>query len=160
MTLISDTLHYRPDGTISGVTRVIRESYQTPSGRDVTEDVTSNVDLSAVTDQLGEANVAFDAHNKTLEQQIVDERVAAEDEKTALRTQHAESTTALIADKEAALAAKDAVIAEKVEALAAKDAVIAEKVEALAAKDAVIAEKDAALNMAVEAAKPEVIAVE
>lgn len=108
MTLISDTLYYRADGTVSGVTRVVRESYKTPSGRDVTEDVTSAVDIAVVTDALDAAYAAFDQHNKTLEQKIADERRRAEDEIAVLRTQHTEAITA----KNALITERDATITD------------------------------------------------
>jgi hypothetical protein len=115
MILISDTLSYRPDGTISGVTRIMRDTYTTPSGREMTEDISSVVALADVTAGLDASYAAFDAHNKALEQQIIDERVAAAADK-------AQALADAAATYAASLAAKDAIIAEKDAALAAAQA--------------------------------------
>jgi hypothetical protein len=112
MILISDTLNYREDGTVSGVTRVMRDTYTTPSGREMSEDVSSVVALADVTAGLDAAYAQFDAHNRALEQQIIDEREAA----AADKAQALASAAAIYA---AGIAAKDAIIAEKDAALAA-----------------------------------------
>lgn len=129
MNILSDTLHYRPDGTVSGVTRIIRESYKTPSGRDVTEDVTSTVSIEDVTALLDQGYAQFDAHNKTLEAQIITEREEAETEKQRIAREAAEAAAAALAAKERAhedaLAVKEAEIARRDEVISQKDAEIA-----------------------------------
>jgi hypothetical protein len=112
---MSDTLNYRPDGTISGVTRVMRDSYTTPSGREMSEDVSSVVALADVTAGLDAAYAQFDAHNKALEQQIIEERAAAAADK-------AQALADAAATYAGNLAVKDAIIAEKDAALAAAQA--------------------------------------
>jgi hypothetical protein len=123
--IMSDTLHYRPDGTVSGVTRVVREEYQTPSGRLVTEDVSSSVTIGEVTALLDRQYASSDARNKALETQIVTEReTAAADKEDALRAA-AEANIAALTEKDRAHAAelsrKDEVIAQKDEALSIKE---------------------------------------
>lgn len=120
MNILSDTLHYRPDGTVSGVTRIIRESYKTPSGRDVTEDVTSTVSIEDVTALLDQGYAQFDAHNKTLEAQIITEREEAETEKQRIAREAAEAAAAALAAKDEVISQKDAEIAaERAKASAA-----------------------------------------
>lgn len=139
--ILSDTLHYRPDGTVSGITRITRETYTTPSGREATEDVSSTVQLSDVTALLDGGYAAFDAHNKSLEAQIVTEReTAASEKEQALReiaAAHAEAIAAKEAEKEEAVARvaseKDAalsrVASERDAALAAAEARTVEAVK-------------------------------
>lgn len=111
MTIISDTLHYRADGTVSGVTRVTRESYTSPSGRVVTDDVVSSVEIRDVTALLDVSYAAFDAHNKSLEAQIVTEReIAINDKEQAIRSA-AEMYAAELARKDEALAATGGALA-------------------------------------------------
>ena len=121
--IISDTLHYRADGTVSGVTRVTRETYRTPSGRDLTEDVSSTLGIEAVTALLDSGYAGLGQHNATLEAQIVTERdTAASDKAAALRAASEAAATALsIKDQEhaAELARKNEVIAQKDKQLAA-----------------------------------------
>lgn len=84
--IISDTLHYRADGTVSSVTRVTRESYTSPSGRSVSEDVTTTHDLQDVVALLDRVYANLDSHNKSLEAQIATEREsAARDKDNAVR---------------------------------------------------------------------------
>lgn len=85
--IISDTLNYRPDGTVSGITRVTRTTYTKPSGVEASEDVTSIVDLSAITAILDPAYAQHEQHNRDLEAQIVSEREAAATDKEAVRAQ-------------------------------------------------------------------------
>ena len=120
MNILSDPLHYRPDGTVSGVTRVTRESYKTPSGRDVTEDVTSTIGIGEVTALLDQGYAQFDAHNKTLEAQIITEREEAETEKQRIAREAAEAAAAALAAKDEVISQKDAEIAaERAKASAA-----------------------------------------
>lgn len=68
--LISDTIHYREDGTVSSVTRVVREAFKTPSGRDVTEDLTSTVTVADLTEALDGSYGVAEATNAELERKI------------------------------------------------------------------------------------------
>ena len=111
MTILSDTLHYRADGTVSGVTRVTRDSFRTPSGRDLTEDVSSTVGIAEVTALLDQGYAQFDAHNKTLEAQIITEREEAETEKQRIAREAAEAAAAALAAKDEVISQKDAEIA-------------------------------------------------
>lgn len=72
--ILSDTIYYRADGTVSSVQRVAREAFTKPSGAEAFEDVTSEVQLSALDAVLNPAYGGMDAHNKTLEAQIVELR--------------------------------------------------------------------------------------
>lgn len=120
MTILSDTLHYRADGTVSGVTRVTRDSFRTPSGRDLTEDVSSTVGIAEVTALLDQGYAQFDAHNKTLEAQIITEREEAETEKQRIAREAAEAAAAALAAKDEVISQKDAEIAaERAKASAA-----------------------------------------
>lgn len=85
--LISDTIYYRGDGTVSSVVRTIRETFTKPSGAQATEDVESPVSLEALTEHLGGAYANMDSHNKALEAQIATEREAAASDKEALRAE-------------------------------------------------------------------------
>lgn len=118
--LISDTITYRPDGTVSSVLRVTRETYTKPSGAGAVEDVSTVVTLDAVKDQLGGAYAAIETHNKALEEQIATERTAAVAEKEDAVRQTAEAAAAekaeairLLEEKHAReLAAKEAQLSE------------------------------------------------
>lgn len=139
--VLSDTLHYRPDGTVSGVTRVARESYTTPGGRELYEDVSSTVGIEVVTALLDGGYAAFHAHNKALEKQIDEERTAARDDK-ALALQ--QLTDAYAADRKRLVESHEAAIAAKDEALSQKEQEIAtERAKTQAALEAVEAARDA-----------------
>lgn len=84
--ILSDTIYYRADGTVSSVQRVSRETFTKPSGAEAFEDVTSEVQLSALDALLNPAYGAMDAHNKSLEAQIVELREQVE-EATARATE-------------------------------------------------------------------------
>lgn len=103
--ITSDTLHYRPDGTVSGVTRTETRTFVHPiTSKEVSETVTGPVDLSAVTGVLDAAYAANQARHTELEEQIAAERQAAEAEKAAMSASHAEAVSALVAEKEALMA--------------------------------------------------------
>lgn len=75
--ILSDTIHYRQDGTASSVQRIKRETFRKPSGTEGYEDVTSEVPLSALDAVLAPAYGGMDAQNKALEGQLASEREAA-----------------------------------------------------------------------------------
>lgn len=160
MILISDTLSYRPDGTVSGVTRVQRETFTTPSGREQTEDVSSIVTLEDVGKVLDASYAEHATHNAALEQQIVDEREAAAADKAAAVQAAADASAQALA---ALNAAHDVdwrrMTADTVAALSEAQAgftrALAEKDAELASKDAALAEKVAALAKATAAATAE-----
>lgn len=72
--IVSDTIFYRADGTVSTVQRVTRETFKTPSGREQSEDVTAEVPLSAISEHMAGPFAALDAHNRDLEALIERER--------------------------------------------------------------------------------------
>ncbi len=76
--ILSDKIHYRADGTVSSVQRTTSETYLTPSGREQTEETTAEVPLAAISSHLAGPYADLDAHNKTLEAQIVSEREASD----------------------------------------------------------------------------------
>lgn len=145
--ILSDTIHYRPDGTVSSVQRVTRETFTKPSGAEGFEDVTSEVSLDALNAHLGEAYAGMDTHNKALEAQIVQEREAARamHERAMLEqaSNHnlaidnaANALAALEAEAKAQITARDAEIANyraTVDQLAARAAQAEEKLAAIAA---------------------------
>lgn len=132
--VISDTLHYRPDGTVSGVTRVARESYTTPGGRELSEDVSSTVGIEAVTALLDGGYAAFDAHNKALETQIDTERKSAAETK---QQELKRMSDAFLSERKQLADAHEAALAARDETISQKDAELAElRAENEAARDA------------------------
>lgn len=117
--IISDTIHYRGDGTVSSVVRKELVTFTGPKGESFDKEVETSISLDAISDFINPAYAAFDAHNKSLEAQIVTERETAAAEKETAIQQLSEAKDAVIAEKEAAIAERDA-------AIAAKDAEIAE----------------------------------
>lgn len=150
--LISDTIHYRPDGTVSGVTRKTRESYETPSGRGLIEDVDALVTIGDVTAVLGAAYQANEVRHAELEQLIADERIAALASEEAVRIELSDAIVmreeTFINDREASIAAVDKILREKDEEIATARAALREKEEEIAR---VTSERDAAVLEAIEA---------
>lgn len=72
--IMSDTIYYRADGTVSSVQRTTRTEFTRPSGAVDFDDATSEVPLSAVSEHLAGPYADLDAHNKTLEAQLAAER--------------------------------------------------------------------------------------
>jgi len=101
--IISDTIYYREDGTVSSVVRASREVFTSPkSGKDVSEDITEVVSIDAVQEGLGDSYGKTEDRIAALEQQIADERTAAEeavktltDEKITLVCQLSDATARL-----------------------------------------------------------------
>lgn len=117
MKLISDTLHYREDGTVSGVTRVQREEFKTPSGRTQTEDVASDIKLEALTETLGGAAATAEARATELEELIAAERASVEADQVKPLLERIKALSAEKAELEAVLAKVQKAIAVFVEAL-------------------------------------------
>lgn len=143
MSIRSDTIYYRADGTISSIIRRETVTFTGPKGETFDRDTEKTIELSDITDILDPAYASFDAHNKTLEAQIVTERETAATEKQEAIRQTAEAGER---DKAAALRALEERHASE---LATKDAVIAQKADALSAKEAELTQARAAVVEAV-----------
>lgn len=89
--IISDTIHYREDGTVSSVIRVTRSIYETPSGREATEDVSSEIALADVASGQLAAYGARESANAALENQVQTLR----DDKEGLQNRLAAALSAL-----------------------------------------------------------------
>ena len=111
--IISDTIHYRGDGTVSSVVRKELVTFTGPKGESFDKEVESTIQLSDISSVIDPAYASFDTYNKTLETQIAAERVAAETEKLTAVRQVSDAKDAVIAAKDAEIAARDTVIAAK-----------------------------------------------
>lgn len=111
--IISDTIYYRPDGTISSVMRKELVTFTGPKSESFTKEVESPAELSDVTALAGRGYDDLTLQNKYLEGQIEAERVAAETDKLATIRTLSEAHAEAMAEKEQALAAKDAQLADK-----------------------------------------------
>lgn len=88
--IISDTIYYREDGTVSSVVRASREVYKSPaSGKDVSEDVSAVVSIDEVQEGLGDSYGKTEDRIAALERQIADERTVAEETAKTLRDEKA-----------------------------------------------------------------------
>lgn len=106
ITVVSDTIFYRPDGSISSVMRTNLESFTTPSGKETSEQTTATIDIAEISAHVGGAAVTLEARIQELEGIIADHQKAAADavaEVTAAKSELAEAKGVL-----AAVAAADA----------------------------------------------------
>lgn len=77
MTILSDTIYYRVDGTVSSIIRRTTVTFTGPKGETFARDMDAPVDLSEISDILDPAYARLDAHNRALETQLVTERAEA-----------------------------------------------------------------------------------
>lgn len=81
--MISATLFFRPDDTVSGVTVVESVTYTASNGKEVTTNDTREGSLEELSAVLGKGYADNEARHAALEQQISDERAAAKADKDA-----------------------------------------------------------------------------
>lgn len=76
--ILQDTITYRPDGTPSSITRLSRETFTTPAGKELSDDATSEIDLATLASTLNIASSEVDKRNKELEGLLAAERADKE----------------------------------------------------------------------------------
>lgn len=124
MTITSDTIYYREDGTISSVQRTTRVQYTKPSGVLDFENATSEVSLGEFSQHLDSAAVVFESRNRELEAQIAAERAQAA---AVLQSRNQEWESQLAAERTEAANAKAAAVEQLSTEIARLNALLAEQ---------------------------------
>ena len=101
MKILSDTIWYREDGTISSITRAKLDEFETPSGRSASEQINETISINVLQDQLGNACATYEQSIHELEARFNAEREQEAAALAAVRTEHS-----------ATLAERDALINE------------------------------------------------